>query len=164
MIINLFRRSVVPVYRTISLISLYIILSGIVGYGVLVGLYIGSANWAAPFAVNASDPTVLAILSQVTSSQATLTALHLDYNQTQENITFNQSQIIALTKLERSFDKTEGEQKAVWSQSAADLLKFDSETKQSITALQSDVAKNDELRTIINRDLASGMITKADAA
>jgi hypothetical protein len=155
---------VVPIYRTISLVSLYIILFSIVGYGVLVGLYIGSANWAAPFAINSSDTSVLAILSQITASQASLATLHIDYNQTKENIVFNKVQIAALQKLERSFDTTKGKQKIIWAQSASDLLKYDDEIRKNIVVLQSDVAKNDEFRDIINKDLTLGLITKTDAA
>jgi hypothetical protein len=139
-------------------------LLGIVGYATIVGYYIAGSSWAAPFTVNSSDTQVLAILSQITTSQATLAALQLDLSQTEENSKFSKSQLASLTKLERNFDSTTQDQREVWDKSARDLQQFDNEAQKSIAELQQDVKQNEELRVIIGKDLKAGLMTKADAA
>lgn len=163
MIINLFRKSVVPVYRTVSLISLYIILMGIVGYGVLVFFYLSNTSWIAPFTVNSSDTSVLAIMGQIVSSEAQLTALNLDKTQTEEAAKFNKTQIAALRKLLAKLDSITTDQERVWSQAAIKLQKFDAETNQNIARFSTDVDNGEKLREIVSKDLADGLMTKADA-
>lgn len=163
MISNLFRRSIVPLYRLIALISLYTILLAIVGYGCLVGFYFNSSQWIAPFTVNSSDSAVLTIMSQIVASQGALASLNLDAKQTAENTRFSRKQLRDLQTLDKKFGRTYSDQQKTGLASATDLQKFDRETQAGISVLTQDVSRGSELRLIIERDVATGLMTKADA-
>lgn len=164
MISNFLRRSVVPVYRTISLVTLYTVLFGIIGYGAMVACYLGTTTWVAPFSVTSSDTSVLAIMNQVTVSQNTLETTNLDIRATEENLQFSRNQLGQLLKLQRGFDQTLASQRDVWTESAKTLEGLKDETHANIMNLNTDVAHGEELRAMFKKDLAAGLITKGDAA
>lgn len=164
MFVNLLRKPVVPTYRWIALACVYIGMAAILIYGGIVGFYLQNSDWIAPFTVNSSDTQVLTIMSQIVASQTALGTLALDAKQTNESLIFSQRQLRELRRLDQEFSRTYTDQQQVGTRSAADLQKFDSETQQGIEKLNHDVENGVELRTIIEKDLATGLITKADAA
>jgi hypothetical protein len=164
MLLNMLRKPVVPVYRVIALLFVYLAIFGIIGYGAIVGFYLQSSAWIAPFTVNSSDTQVLTIMSQIVASQSALGTLALDAKQTNESLIFSKQELHALRLLDDKFVRVYNDQQKTGAQSAADLQHFDVETQQGLTELQRDVRENVTLRALINRDLANGLITKADAA
>lgn len=156
-------KTVVPLYRIFSMISLYSILMGILWFGILFAFFLGSSSWVAPFAVTPSDPQVLAIIAQVTSSQATIETLQLDMKASNENLTFSRAQLIGLGKLSTELREKVSKQTAEWSGAAEDLKKYDSEAKAGIDTAMKDVSNGAQMRAFVDRDLKAGLITNEDA-
>lgn len=157
------RKSVVPLYRIFSMVSLYGILLGILGYAVLFAFFIGATSWVAPFTVNPSDTQVLAITEQVVSSQTTITSLQLDYDASKENLRFSIDQLKGLEGLNRSINKKLTRQTAEWADASKDLVQYDVEAQKNVQDLSEDVNRNSKLRLAIDEDLAKGLITQNDA-
>lgn len=157
------RKSVVPIYRIFSMFSLYGILAGIILYGALFAFFLGTNSWVAPFTVSPSDGQVLAITAQITSSQATMDTLQLDYKSSQENMAFNKSQLAGLYALGRQLRSKVMSQSSVWAATSENLAKFDQEAKDNIAIVQKDVGNGEEMRRLVKRDLAAGLITNEDA-
>lgn len=157
------RKGVVPLYRIFSMLSLYGILSGIIFFGVLFVFFLGSNSWVAPFVVTPSDVPVLAIISQVTASQATIDALQLDYKAADENAQFDKSQLKQLFALNKELRTKLGKQSVEWAGATQDLNKYDTEAKGNIDTVMKDVNNGEELRRLVKRDLVAGLITNEDA-
>jgi hypothetical protein len=156
-------KAVVPLYRFFSMISLYTILMGILWFGVLFGFFLASSSWVAPFMVTPSDTPVLAIIAQVTGSQATIDTLQLDMKASNENLTFSKAQLVGLGKLNKELREKLLKQTGEWAGASEDLKKYDAEAKTNIDTVGKDVDNGEELRKLVKRDLAAGLITNEDA-
>jgi hypothetical protein len=154
---------VLPLYRTFSLVTLYGILLAILAYGFTFVFYIASGAWAAPFVVNSSDDKVLELINQITVSQSTINTLQLDYDKTKAVQTASLAQRRDLAKLDAQLIETIGAQKNVWVDSSASLTSSHATKQQDNARLTADLAHTRELRTIVEKDLAKGLITKGDA-
>lgn len=158
-----FGKAVVPIYRLVSMFSLYGILAGILWFGILFVFFFGSSSWVAPFAVNPSDVQVLAITAQVTNSQAAIDTLQLDAKSSTENLNFSKSQLKGLLALDKDLHSKVSQQTKEWVGAASNLSAYDVEAKDNIAMVQKDVAHNEEMKALIQNDLKAGLITKEDA-
>jgi hypothetical protein len=161
--VDLLRRATLPVYRLFSLVTLYTVLLMIVGYALTLAFYISSGSWMVPFVAHNSDDKVLTLLAQVTNGQQTISTLSVANNSAQESLKFNRSQLGGLMKLEKQLDATINSQRTVWGVSGDSLSNTSEEKKQVNQALGQDASKSSDLRKIIEKDLAVGLITKGDA-
>jgi hypothetical protein len=157
------RKGVVPLYRVFSMLALYGILSGIIFFGVLFVFFLGSNSWVSPFVISPSDVPVLSIISQITTSQATVDTLQLDYKASSENAEFSKAQVKQLFAFNKELRAKLGKQSAEWADATQDLSKYDTEAKTNIDTVMSDVNNGEELRRLVKRDLAAGLITNEDA-
>lgn len=161
--VDILRRAALPIYRLFSLVTLYAVLFLIVGFVVTLVFYIGSASWMVPFMAHNSDDKVLTLLAQVTNGQQTISTLNVANSAAQENIAFTRTQLVGLTRLEKELDATIASQRTVWSASGDSLSGQSEEKRQVNQVLGQDASKSKELRAIIEKDLAAGLITKGDA-
>ena len=162
-IVSLLRKGVLPLYRTFSLVTLYGILLAILGYGLSFAFYIACGAWAVPFIVNNSDDKVLALLNDLTVSQSTINGLQLDYDRTQVVLASSTTQRAELVKLDRQLNSTIAEQKTVWAASSTSLSSSQGQKQQDNARLTEDITHSKDLRAIVEKDLAAGLITKGDA-
>jgi hypothetical protein len=157
------RKAIVPIYRTVSMITLYGILFCIIGYvGMLVFFVMGN-NWAVPFIVTSSDVKVLQLTSQVTSGQQTLNALKLDYDKTAETIQVSLKLRNEVNNLYNQFATTIRAQKSEWGTSANLLSNMNAQKSSDNAVLLQDGHYAADVRKIIEQDLARGLISKGDA-
>jgi hypothetical protein len=161
--INLMRKGVLSVYRVFSLVTLYSILFCILAYAGALLFYSASTSWIVPFMVTKSDISVLAIGGQLATSTQAVNALQLDYDKTVKTLIEAKAQEKSLGALNRQIDRTITAQKKVWAGPTVELKDYETQKKTNNAVLTQDTLTGKDLRRIIQKDLAEGIITKADA-
>lgn len=162
-VVNNARKAAVTVYRLVSFCILYGILFSIFAYAGAFLFYASSTSWIVPFSVANSDSNVLTIMSQLTTSSQAVNALQLDCDKTVKTLDESLTQKRNLVILDNHIDQTIKDQKKVWAKSATQLLSFGEQKTAANAVLTADTEKDKDLRRIIEKDLAAGVITKADA-
>jgi hypothetical protein len=157
-------KSVLTVYRIFAVVTLYGVLLGILAYAFIMGFYAVNSTWAAPVIISASDEKSLDYLAQLVTSQQTIEDIKVDVIHQQTTLAEMTRQRAALQALapeietaiarERSHDQLTGPQLAV----------LDAQKQADNARTQTVLAQLQQLESSLNKDLASGLITKSDAA
>jgi hypothetical protein len=157
-------RFILATYRIFAITALYAVLLGVIAYAFVMGFYALNTTWAAPVILSATDEKSLDFRAKLITSQQTIEDLRVDAAKMEAGLKEMRPHRDALTKLEpeieqaialeRQHDRADGPPLA-----ALDHQKLvdNAQTKQVLTQL-------DGLQADIQKDLANGLITKADAA
>jgi hypothetical protein len=157
-------KSVLTTYRIFAIAVLYAVLLGVFCYAFVMGFYALNKSWAAPVILSASDEKSLDFMQKLVVSRQTLEDLRVDILRQQTTLAEMARHRASLLELdpelqaaivrEREHDSLTGPQLAsLDKQKQADNDK----TKQILTQIH-------QLEAQIKSDLASGLITKGDAA
>lgn len=155
---------VITLYRVFAVTVLYIVLAGIFAYAFVMGFYAVNSSWAAPIILTASDEKSLDFREKLLTSQQTLEDLNVDTNKLQSGIaemTKHRTALLALEpKLQAAIQREQEHNKIT----GPELAALDQQ-KQTDNSTTDGVLKQLALvETGIQKDLASGLITKGDAA
>ena len=157
---SLVHKSVITVYRIFAIVVLYAVLAGVFAYAFVMGFYALNSTWAAPIILSSYDEKSLDFMQKLVISRQTIEDLKVDLTRQQSTLAEMTRQRAALVALdpelqtaivrERQHDQLTGPQ----------LAALDAQ-KQTDNAMLVEIH---QLEAQIKSDLASGLITKGDAA
>src|SRR5215467_1631870 len=157
-------RSVVTLYRIFGILTLYLVLAGILSYAFVMGFYAVNTSWAAPVILSPSDDKSLDFTEKIVTSKQTLEDLNVDKKRLDSSIDEMAKHRTSLLALEPELQSAIAREKAHNRTTGPQLSQLDQQ-KQADNAKTQDVMVQVKLvEATIDKDLAAGLITKADAA
>lgn len=156
--------SVVPLYRTAAIITLYSALVLVLSYAILLGFYAVNTSWVAPIIVSPSNDTILQMTSQLVSSKQMLNALVLDRDRLRGSLDDMKKQRNELHNLDSQLTLAIVRQQVSNKVNGVELSSLIDQKKVDIAHTRSIVDDVTWLSVQLEKDLAAGLITKGDAA
>ena len=155
---------VISLYRVFAITVLYLVLGGILAYAFVMGFYAVSNSWAAPLILSAVDEKSLDFRQKLVTSQQTIEDLKVDSQKLESGIAEmkkHRSALLALEpQLQVAIERERTHNRAIGPQLAA----LDTEKQADNVKTRAVLKQLKEIESNINKDLASGLITKGDAA
>jgi hypothetical protein len=157
-------RFILTTYRIFAIAALYAVLVGVIAYAFIMGFYAVNTSWAAPVILTATDEKSLDFREKLITSQQTIEDLRVDAAKMTSGLKEMHAHREALLALEPQIQKAiDAERK----HDSADLPQLSSLDRQKLAddaRTQQLLAQLNDMEANIDKDLASGLITKADAA
>ena len=151
------------VYRIFAILALYAVLIGIVSYAFIMGFYAVNSTWAAPVILSDSDEKSLDFLEKLVTSRQTLEDLKVDVTRQQSSLsemTKHRGSLIALDpELQHAIDRERAHDRVV----GPELVTLDAQKLKDNSTTQQVLQELEQTEAQIRKDLAAGLITKADA-
>jgi len=157
-------KSVVTLYRTFAIVTLYLVLAGVLGYAFMMGFYAVNSSWAAPVILSASDDKSLDFTAKLVTSRQSLEDLTVDKNRLQSGISEMTGHRAALLALEPELLAAIAREKTHNRAAGPELSQLDKQKQADNQKTQTLMAQVKDIETSISKDLAAGLITKGDAA
>jgi hypothetical protein len=161
---SLHYKLVISLYRIFAIIVLYLVLGGILTYAFVMGFYALSSSWAAPVIISAVDEKSLDFRQKLVTSQQTIEDLKVDSQKMQSSIAEMTQHRTALLALEPQLQNAIARERTHNSATGPQLAALDSQKQADNVKTQAVLAQLKQIESNINRDLATGLITKGDAA
>jgi hypothetical protein len=161
---SLHYKLVISLYRIFAIIVLYLVLGGILSYAFVMGFYALSSSWAAPVIISAVDEKSLDFRQKLVTSQQTIEDLKVDSQKMQSSIAEMTQHRTALLALEPQLQNAIARERTHNSATGPQLAALDSQKQADNVKTQAVLAQLKQIESNINRDLATGLITKGDAA
>lgn len=151
-------------YRTFAVVTLYAVLLAVLGYAGIMGFYVLDADWTIPVIISASDEKGLEMVEKITTSNQTLEALRLDKIKTLALMSAAGTFEKSLYTIRRQLDPAVQREQLSNNLNAVQLAQLaTAKTSDNATTVQV-MTKMESVAAQIKQDLASGLITKSDAA
>jgi hypothetical protein len=157
-------RFILATYRIFAIAALYAVLIGVIAYAFVMGFYAVNTSWAAPVILTATDEKSLDFREKLITSQQTIEDLKLDAAKMDSGLKEMRSHRDALLALEPQIDDAIQRERAHDRVDAPALSALDRQKLADDTQTRQVLAQLDGMQSDIEKDLASGLITKADAA
>jgi hypothetical protein len=157
-------KSVVTVYRIFAILTLYIVLAGVLAYGFVMGFYALNTSWAAPVILSPADDKSLDFTEKLVTSRQTLEDLNVDEKKLQDGVTEMNKHRAALEALQPELQTAIAREQQHNKVTGPELLELDKQKQADNLKTQAVIAQVKEVEAAIDKDLAAGLITKADAA
>ena len=161
---SLVHKSVITVYRIFAIVVLYAVLAGVFAYAFVMGFYALNSTWAAPIILSSYDEKSLDFMQKLVISRQTIEDLKVDLTRQQSTLaemTRHRAALVALDPelqtaivRERQHDQLTGPQ----------LAALDAQKQTDNARTRAMLVEIHQLEAQIKSDLASGLITKGDAA
>ena len=161
---SLHYKLVLTLYRVFAIAMLYLVLAGILAYAFVMGFYAVNSSWAAPVILSAADEKSLAFREQLVTSQQTIEDLKVDTQKLQSGLDEMKKHRAALLALQPQLQQAIAREQSHNKAAGPELAKLDEEKKRDNLKTKAVLEQLKELEANINKDLAAGLITKADAA
>ena len=155
---------VITVYRIFAIAVLYLVLAGILIYAFVMGFYAVSSSWAAPVILSATDEKSLAFRAQLVTSQQTIEDLKVDSKKLESGIAEMINHRAALLALEPELRAAIAREERHNRATGTELAALDQQKQADNLRTQTVLVQLKEVESNIHKDLASGLITKGDAA
>ena len=155
---------VLTLYRVFAIAVLYAVLVGILAYGWIMGFYAVNTSWAAPVILSASDEKSLDFREKLVTSQQTIEDLKVDTQKLQTGLNEMKQHRGALLALAPQLRDAIAREKAHNTTAGPELAQLDRQKLADNAKTQKVLTQLKEVEASINKDLASGLITKGDAA
>ena len=160
----LFYRSVVSLYRIFGIATLYLVLIGVLAYGFVLGFYAISTSWAAPVILAPTDDISLDFTEKMVTSKQTLESLNVDKQRLESSIDEMTGHKRALLNLEPELQAAIARESLHNRAAGPQLTQLDQQKQADNQKTQGVMAQVKLVEAAIDKDLAAGLITKADAA
>jgi hypothetical protein len=157
-------RFILATYRTFAIATLYAVLLGVIAYAFVMGFYAVNATWAAPVILSATDEKSLDFREKLITSQQTIEDLKVDAAKMESGLDEMRSHREALLALEPEIESAIGRERAHNRIDGPELSGLDRQKIADDAQTKQVLAELDGMQANIKKDLASGLITKADAA
>jgi hypothetical protein len=157
-------KSVVTVYRVFAILTLYLVLAGVLAYGLVMGFYALNTSWAAPVILSPADDKSLDFTEKLVTSRQTLEDLNVDKKRLEGAVEEMDKHRVALEALEPELQRAIAREKQHNLAAGPQLMELDKQKQADILKTQRVMAQVKEVEAAIDRDLAAGLITKGDAA
>ena len=154
----------ISLYRIFAIIVLYLVLGGILTYAFVMGFYAVSSSWAAPVILSAVDEKSLDFRQKLVTSQQSIEDLKVDSQKMQSGIAEMTLHRTALLALEPQLQNAIARERRHNNSTGPQLAALDSQKQADNVKTQAVLAQLKQIESNINRDLATGLITKGDAA
>jgi len=161
---SLHYKFVLTLYRVFAITVLYLVLLGILAYAWIMGFYAVNTSWAAPVILSASDEKSLDFREKLVTSQQTIEDLKVDTKKLSDGLAEMKEHRAALLALEPQLRAAIAREQAHNSTAGPELAQLDQQKLKDNAKTQKVLAQLKDLEADINKDLASGLITKGDAA
>jgi hypothetical protein len=157
-------RLMLATYRIFAITVLYLVLIGVIAYAFVMGFYAVNTSWAAPVILSAQDEKSLDFREKLVTSQQTIEDLKVDAAKLESGLKEMEAHRASLVPLEPQLEQAIVRERAHDRVTGPELenldrqkLADDAKTKQVLGQLQG-------MQADVEKDLAAGLITKADAA
>jgi hypothetical protein len=155
---------VLTLYRVFAIIVLYAVLVGILAYAWIMGFYAVNTSWAAPVILSAADEKSLDFREKLVTSQQTIEDLKVDTQKLDTSLKEMKEHRGALLALEPELRDAIAREKAHNTTAGPELAQLDKQKLADNAKTQKVLTQLKEVEASINKDLATGLITKGDAA
>jgi hypothetical protein len=157
-------KSVVTLYRIFGILTLYLVLAGVLAYAFVMGFYAVNTSWAAPVILSPADDKSLDFTEKIVTSKQTLEDLNVDKQRLQSSIDEMTGHRTSLLALEPELQTAIAREKAHDRTTGPQLSQLDQQKQADNLKTQDVLAQVKLVEAAIDKDLAAGLITKADAA
>ena len=157
-------RMVLTLYRVFAIIVLYLVLAGIIVYAFIMGFYAVNSSWAAPVILSATDEKSLDFREKLVTSQQTIEDLKVDTGKLQSGLDEMKLHRSALLALEPQLKQAIVREQAHNQTTGPELANLDKEKQSDNQKTAQVLAQLKQIESDIHKDLATGLITKGDAA
>jgi hypothetical protein len=161
---SLHYKFVIAVYRIFAVVVLYLVLAGIVAYAFVMGFYAINTTWAAPLILSAVDEKSLDFRDKLVTSQQTIEGLKVDSQKLESGIAEMKKHRDALLALAPQLNDAIARELAHNRAIGPQLQTLDTQKQTDNTKTKQLLAQLNDIESNINKDLAAGLLTKADAA
>lgn len=155
---------VITAYRLFAIIVLYLVLLGILSYAFVMGFYAVNSSWAAPVILSATDEKSLDFTEKLVTSRQTIEDLKVDTKKLEGGVAEMQQHRAVLLGLEPQLANAIARERAHNRAAGQKLASLDRQKQADNLKTQGVLAQLNDVESRINKDLASGLITKGDAA
>lgn len=161
---SLHYRFILATYRIFAIAALYAVLVGVAAYAFILGFYAISSSWAAPVILSATDEKSLDFREKLITSQQTIEDLKVDAAKMKQGLREMHAHRTALLVLEPQIQTAIARESAHDRSDGPQLASLDRDKLADNVRTQQVLAQLKGMQTNIEKDLAAGLITKADAA
>jgi hypothetical protein len=161
---SFFHKPVLTLYRMIAIVVLYAVLGGVIAYAFVMGFYAVNSSWAAPVILSASDEKSLDFREKLVTSQQSIEDLRVDSKKLTSGLAEMNKHREALVALEPELHSAIDREKAHDLATGPQLATLDQQKRADNAKTQKVLAQLKDMESNVNKDLAAGLITKADAA
>ena len=160
---KLLYKSYVSIYRVTAVAVLYGMLAAIAAYAVLMGFYSINKSWIAPVLISPSNDKILALMSQMVTSQQALDNLTVSIGTLQATRAEMINHRAVLQNLNAQLDSAANQQKADNATSGRELMRLIAQKHADLRQTESMVRDLDHTTADIERNLKAGLITRSEA-
>jgi hypothetical protein len=157
------QKFVIFVYRTLMMGVLLTIAIGVLAYLFLLVFYVVNKNWAAPIVLSPAQEKVLAFQPQVAALESMLLKNKVDLATTIQKYKVFNDQISELEFIIAKFDTAVNSESSGLSKAKADIHDVLQQKRNDTWEMEKNASSARSLRASIDRELASGLITKDEA-
>ncbi|MGB6720290.1 MAG: hypothetical protein WBE72_05815 [Terracidiphilus sp.] len=161
---SLAHKSVIAIYRVIAIAVLYAVLIGVLCYAFVMGFYAINRNWAAPVILSASDEKSLDFMQKLVVSRQSIEDLKVDILRQQNTLAEMAKERAALFALDPEIGSAIARERTHDQLTGPQLAALDKQKQADNRKTQGLIAQIHQLEASTQSDLASGLITKGDAA
>jgi hypothetical protein len=156
-------KSVLTVYRTFSIISLYGVLVAVLGFASLCAFYAISSTWVAPVILTQADKDTLDLTGKTLQTQNAVQDLSLDIEKLEKTVAEAEGHKAALEQIRPAIDEAIARENRHKRETGPVLATLDQQKTVDDARTQAVLAKTAELESSIDKELAIGLINKNDA-
>lgn len=164
MLRKILRNAVLYLYRMFALVMLYAVLTGVLCFIGVMGLYAVNTSWIAPVVLSPSDDKSLSLTEWLLNTQSSIENLALDVKRQDENVAEMKSHRDSLLALEPEFAvafKREAKHNVL---TGKQLAKLEDQKRGDNVRTRALLDEIDEFERTTSKELDAGLITKKDAA
>ena len=161
---TLAHKSIITVYRIFAIAVLYAVLAGVFSYAFVMGFYALNSTWAAPIILSSYDEKSLDFMQKLVISRQTIEDLKVDVTRQQSTLAEMTKQRAALVALEPELQTAIVRERVHDQLTGPQLAALDAQKQADNAKTKSMLVEIHQLEAQIKSDLASGLITKGDAA
>lgn len=155
---------VLTAYRIFAIVVLYAVLLGVLCYAFVMGFYALNKSWVAPVILSASDEKSLDFMQKLVVSRQTIEDLKVDVIRQQTTLAEMARHRASLLALDPELQAAIVRERKHDSQTGPQLVDLDKQKQADNRKTQEILAQIRQLELQIKSDLATGLITKGDAA
>jgi hypothetical protein len=157
-------RLILASYRIFAIAALYAVLLGVFAYAFIMGFYAISTSWAAPVILSATDEKSLDFRQKLITSQQSIEDLKVDAAKMNDGLREMRAHRKALLALEPEIQKAIDRERVHDRLDAPRLASLDRQKQADNAHTQQVLQQLKDMESDIGKDLAAGLITKADAS
>ncbi|MGA3132371.1 MAG: hypothetical protein ABSD59_16310 [Terracidiphilus sp.] len=157
-------RFILATYRIFAIAALYAVLLGVIVYAFVMGFYAVNSTWAAPVILSATDEKSLDFREKLITSQQAIEDLKVDAAKMTAGLEEMHGHRAALVALEPEIQSAIHHERLHDREDGPLLASLDQQKLADNAGTRQLLAQLKDMQANIEKDLAAGLITKADAA